>query len=294
MVIKTLDLTSCTPADRVSALLNMPADELLAKLGAALPTTVVTDDDIIFGSPTYAAITHGLDSEFPQPGKQWVESIMVGDCAFDGNVMSLEFGHRKHESASLFAKAASSILSPTDADELLDIYGLGAPATTPSDDDDDETAFQGLLDFGNDAGFYAPTLAYAKAFSEGEATEAKRVFVYRFNALNPWDGPWKGTSSHVFDTVLLFQNFNEFLAEKQRAVAAGFAARFLEFVRGDEPWEAWGSGAGDRKALLIEDDGMRVCSDRPELVGRRRRFVEFGERVGWDVVAGVLMALSQA
>jgi hypothetical protein len=72
-------------------------------------------------------------------------------------------------------------------------------------------------------------LTYAKGWS-GD------VYVYYFNEENPWDGAWKGRSSHILDLAYFFQNFNEFLTPDQQAVGTAMAEDFFKFCHGVASW----------------------------------------------------------
>lgn len=283
MTINKLDISSSSPSDRISTLLNMPGEELMSKLGSAIPAAVVVDNEIVFGVPSFSAISEESSptSSFSMPGIERLESIMLGDCAFDGNIMSLAFGHRKAGIGSTFAKTARAHLAADVADDLIAIYGLDNPSTS----DNDDAAFEKVLEFANDMGFYAPTLAYATRFGK----EGKQVFVYRFNEPNLWPGPWKGRSSHILDITFLFQNYNHLLSDKQASAAVRFAETVIGFVNGKAPFEAW--TVDGRKALVLEDGKAEVKSDEPGLVGRNEAFVELADRVGWDVLDGFWGAL---
>ena len=65
-----------------------------------------------------------------------------------------------------------------------------------------------ILELANDLNFYIPTLTLNSNLSRHMKT-----YTYRFNEPNPWDGPWKGYTTHALDIVFLSQNFNEFLDE---------------------------------------------------------------------------------
>lgn len=135
--------------------------------------------------------------------------------------------HMKINCAKKFVTAARTVLSaqPAEAQRITDAYGVGEA-------DSDEDAFPGVLNFINDVLFFAPVLAYARGWQQGNA------YVYYFNELNPWDGPWKGKTNHILDLAYLFQNFRDSLTPEQQAVGNAFAEDFFKFCHGKAPWPA--------------------------------------------------------
>jgi carboxylesterase type B len=156
--------------------------------------------------------------------------------------------------------------------ELLKAYGTHTSATTNSID-----TVLPVMQFLTDIGFSEPALTFAKAWSQSRipGTEA---FLYHFNAPNPWDGPWKGHATHIFDIACLLQNYNEFLSPGQVACAERFAREIIRFAAGTNPWTPFESSA---PAAMVYYAGMNAEKDasvfapngEPELT-RRRHILE--------------------
>lgn len=108
---------------------------------------------------------------------------------------------------------------------MLSTYGI-----TP--DLSDDVALRLILTFATEISFYVPVLAFATGWP-GDA------YVYHFNEPNPWEGRWKGESTHVLDIAFLFQNYNEFLNPLQKEVAVKLASDFIRFISGNAPWAAF-------------------------------------------------------
>ncbi|KAK4545632.1 hypothetical protein LTR36_002585 [Oleoguttula mirabilis] len=270
--IKTLGLTSATTQERIHALLTIDAGELSGKLRAT-PMLPTVDDELPLASHTFADFT--TSGNISLPGVKWCESVMIGDCQFDGNIQGLRLMHRKQGIASAFCQHMQKSFSTAETtDRLLQAYSI-----TPELDDD--TAFFRVLEVANDVGFYAPTVSYAQLLS-GDV----KTYMYRFNEPNPWDGPWKGHSTHILDIAFLFQNFNEYFEPAQRGLAEGFAEDVFKFVYGEEPWQAWES---DKKVAKVLGPGGKVgmADDEPENVGRRKALFELAEEIagGMDHLA---------
>jgi len=132
----------------------------------------------------------------------------------------------------------------------------------------------------HDICFYAPTLSYARYLSA-----KKDVYMYRFNELNPWEGEWKGESSHVLDIAFLFMNYNDYLEPGQKKQAENFAEFFLRFVNGQAPWQQWKEG--QEVAMVMEGGKAELKKDVPSETGRREEFIKLGKEVGFDKLLSV-------
>ena len=147
----------------------------------------------------------------------------------------------------------------------------------------DDAAVIAILNFSTDIGFFAPTHTFADGWP-GD------VYFYCFNEPNPWDGRFKGYSSHIIDVAFLFQNYNEFLTPTQAESAMMFAFDIIRFVNGKEPWKAFGSETepyrvygpsdGVDKAVVMELSGKDPAAKR------RGEIFRFADRPGLDVISG--------
>jgi hypothetical protein len=165
---------------------------------------------------------------------------------------------------------------PKVAETLLKIYGI-----TPSMSKDE--AVFAILNFSTDIGMVAPTLTYAKGWL-GEA------FVYFFNEPNPWEGRFKGHSSHILDVAFLFQNYSAHLSAAQKESSTRFAADVIKFVNGKAPWTAfdekslsvrvYGPSETENRAVVLEVEGNQT-----ELTKRRGDIFQFATEPGLDVIS---------
>lgn len=268
-VMEVLGLKGKSTEEQVEYLRTTDALNLRTKL-MTVPMLPVADPD---SDPPL--VGHSIEEW--RSGKvnipQHVESMMIGDCQFDGNIQALRIMHRKKGIAKAFCThIKSSKLPPDVGDKLLAGYGIKS-------DLDDEEAFLRVLEVANDVGFYVPTNAFAETFA---AKGAQKAYVYRFNEPNPWDGPWKGCANHILDIAFLFQNFSEYLDEQQRTAAEQFAEDVFKFCYGEAPWEAWKSDK--RVAKVLGPNGkMEVTEDVPGKVGRRSILFDRAEEIGVEV-----------
>ena len=169
---------------------------------------------------------------------------------------------------------------------LLSSYNI-----TPTTGDDEATL--SILRFATEISFYAPALAFAKGWPQ---TKQNKFFLYHFNEGNPWDGRFKGEAGHILDVAFLFQNFNEFLNDAQRAVAREYAEDFIKFVNGEDPWPPVEGNEIGARVYGPSSSGIAsryVGSGEPREVGRHDRVLKLGEKAGFDAILSVFEAFFQ-
>ncbi|KAI1609116.1 putative carboxylesterase [Exophiala viscosa] len=148
-------------------------------------------------------------------------------------------------------------------------------------DENDPKNLQSILEFAHDIGFYAPAVEIAKAWPQ-------KAYLYHFNEVNPWDGRWKGFSSHIFDVALLFQNYQDMLSKEQQEVALKFCDDVLDYVSGKEPFPSFKSGEGGARVYGPGSLGARfIPGTKSEDVGRRSVLLRLSDKVGLDTLSHV-------
>lgn len=153
------------------------------------------------------------------------------------------------------------------AQKLLKSYEI-------SPDVDNETALLNVLQFGSDIGHEAAARALAKRIP-GD------VFLMQFSEPNPWDGPFKGHSTHILDVAFLLQNFNHHLDETQRAAAVQFAEDVITFTYGEKPWKSISSAQG----TSILENGRRQYYEGEQAASKRyRELIHIAETTGLDLL----------
>ncbi|KAF2769547.1 hypothetical protein EJ03DRAFT_351278 [Teratosphaeria nubilosa] len=159
-----------------------------------------------------------------------------------------------------------------------------ATTCTASPTDDDEALCR-ILRFLTDITVFAPTVHHATAFT----SEGITMYVYRFNELKPWDGPWEAHSTLALDITLLLQNFNEHLEGSERQFGQHFAEDVVTFVYGESPW--WPQQDGAEKLARVYGPSGRFedVPDVPAQVGRRKAILDLAETVagGMDKLKSV-------
>lgn len=167
--------------------------------------------------------------------------------------MSLGLAHRKSNIRSDFILALQR--ESIDPSPILQAYGISS--NSAESQEFIESDYIGVLNFCQEVMFQAPAIAIARHWYNGSA------FVYNFNEPNPWDGPWKGRASHIFDIALLSQNFNHYLSKPLKGLAERFASEILHFVHAKSPWQPFeGENTCVRTYRLSEYAEMGVSVDR--------------------------------
>lgn len=177
------------------------------------------------------------------------------------------FQRKQHIAASFIKSMNSSLSDHTDAvAHLLQTYDI-------SEHTDDDEAFINILRFASDIGFRATAESFAESFP-GDS------FLLEFAEANPWEGPFKGHSTHVLDVAFLFQNYTEHLNEQQQASAKIFAADVIDFVQGQAPWKRFQDDGG----RAIYQGGKRTYKEIGTGSKQYDLFLRLGSTVGMDTL----------
>lgn len=186
-----------------------------------------------------------------------------------GHILRFGFGNHKNI-AITFAEFLHNSLPQSEADKVLSTYGIDPSLS-------DAEALDRVLDIFSAAVFYAPAVTYAKAF-EG------RSYLLHFDQKNTFPGPLNGKASHILDAAYLFQNFNEFLNEKDVDVARDFGRRMIKFICGKMPWSKF----DEKRTALVLRVGEIKEIDFVNYEGRQKVIWEIIDQVGGDKFVSVL------
>jgi carboxylesterase type B len=232
---------ACTPIMRDFGLENVSSEERIKALRTASPETLVSqtpmtvpllpflDGDIVTAQTTFAKLATKDHANLP--GMQWCKHLMIGDCQHDGTVFHFQgLAQRKSGIAGAITSSFHSNLPTFTANAILQAYRI-----TPSTPDDE--AMQRIFDLATDIAYAAPALAYARSFPG-------KTFIYHFNETNPWEGMFKGKSTHMLDAAFLFQHFNDYMKPKVQEVAKVLATDIIKFANGVRPWAEFEEGDG--------------------------------------------------
>ncbi|KUJ23279.1 alpha/beta-hydrolase [Mollisia scopiformis] len=270
--MQALGLGALSGSERVKSLWQIPVEKIVEAGSSGLPLLPVVDNDSVPCAPTFAQVgSKAEDPALSMPGRSWCKELLVGDCQFDGSILSFMLGPRKFGLARTFCDSIEKTFAaqPGAAEKLRHTYKI-----TP--DLSDSVALRNVLQFATDIGFFATGVTWARGWPG-------KAWMYHFNELNPWDGEWKGESGHVLDVAYLFQNFDEHLAQAEQAVAKQFAGDFINFMNGETRWPLFESGNEGAMTYGPSSDGK--CSEYVEGItseksGRKNTIFELADSVG--------------
>ncbi|KAK1585060.1 Alpha/Beta hydrolase protein [Colletotrichum navitas] len=262
-VINAFGLEDLPSSERIKALSEVSPKDLLAKLGGAGPFLPVLDGDTVPFTPTFETSR----AKKMIPSGTSCRAMMIGYAPLDASIFGFVGLLRKKERiATKFIESISSSLSqhPDATTRILHAYEISEAAG------DDESLIR-ILQFASDLVFRASAELYAKSF-HGDS------YLLEFAERNPWDGVFKGHSTHVLDVAFLFQNYNEHLGEEQRQTAEAFAADVIDFVHGEAPWRRLQDTAG----RMIYEHGTRTYREDGAGSGKYDHVLSLGEEIGLD------------
>lgn len=231
-IIKEFGLDTVSAEERIQRFKTMKPEELVSKTPRNAPSLPWLDGDILpANARTTFAKLEAMDYE-GLPGMKWCEEMVLGDCRHDGNVfLFVGLAQRKVGIAAALTTSLTSNMPTSAAEAVLSAYGI-------SSETGDDEAMKRIIDLVTDIAYVAPALAYARSFP------GKSCY-YHFNEPNPWDGPFKGCSTHMLDAAFLFQNCNEHMATGAQEVARSLATDFVKFAHGVQPWKQFERSEGN-------------------------------------------------
>lgn len=154
---------------------------------------------------------------------------------------------------------------------VLDAYGV-----------QQEGESLGFLHFAHDVVQLAATRLIARRWP-GPA------YVFHFNEPNPWEGRFQGVATHLLDVTFLFQNYEEFLDAEQASSGRTFARHVIEFVNGEEPYDAFSSGSGKVQVYGPGEPRSRQVDAKDfAAAGRRDHIFRLADDVGLDRLTAVV------
>ncbi|KAL6362950.1 hypothetical protein LRP88_02350 [Fusarium phalaenopsidis] len=263
-VLKALEVEGGSPAERIQALKDASPEYLSSKIDKGIMFTPLVDGKLIPSQPTFDATLNGN----PPWKNTSCEAAFVGYAPLDASVLGIMgLFQRKQGIGAAFSDHVRSNLPHQSqvADKLLEIYKI-------RDETSDDEALLRIIQFASDIGYRATAHALAKTFP-GES------FLLQFSEPNPWEGPFKGHTTHVLDIAFLFQNYNEHLDSQQRASAVQFAQDVILFMHGHAPWDNFQKAGG---MAIYENGTKKVVEGRDTLTKEYASMLELGDIVGLD------------
>ncbi|KAK1623735.1 carboxylesterase [Colletotrichum phormii] len=264
-VLKASEAEDVSSSERIKILSRASPEELSSKIGRSLPFLPVLDEETAPFVPTFETASAGK----LVPKTTSCKAVMVGYAPLDASIFGfMGLFQRKENIAASFTQIINAALShhAGTAAQILQAYDI-------NDTTNDDEAFIRVLQFASDIGFRAPAESFANSF-HGDS------YLLEFAEPNPWEGPFRGYSTHVLDVAFLFQNYNEHLGETQRKSAESFVTDIIDFVHGQAPWKRF-QDAGGR---VVYQDGTRAYKEAGASTARFDLLLELGEKIGLDTL----------
>lgn len=175
---------------------------------------------------------------------------------------------------------------PGAAERVFSAYNISSSLTK-------EEGAEAVVLFATDIGFLLPAHTFAEGF-------LGKVNLYYFNEHNPWEGRFKGFSSHILDVAFLFQNYNHLLSPVQAESARKFASDIISFANGKTLWKNFSSNTEEAIKVYGPSAGegsekeVKMVSARDVVASQRRSDIfQFKENPGLDNISnafGMFMA----
>ncbi|KAF8864542.1 alpha/beta-hydrolase [Acephala macrosclerotiorum] len=270
--MQNLGLGALSGAERVKALLKIPVEKIIEARASGLPLLPVVDNDVVPCAPSFSQIgSKAEDPALSMPGRSWCKELLIGDCQFDGSILSHMLGPRTIGIGKNFCSSIEKTLAaqPGAAQKLRHTYKI-----TP--DLEDSIALRNVLQFATDIGFFATGVTWARGWPG-------KAWMYHFNEPNPWDGEWKGESGHILDVAYLFQNYEEHLTQAQKNVGKQYAGDFISFMNGKTRWPVFEDGKEGAMTYGPSTESKSweyVEGITSEKSGRKNTIFELAESVG--------------
>ncbi|KAH7133881.1 Alpha/Beta hydrolase protein [Dactylonectria macrodidyma] len=270
-LVEALGYGDLSSTERIKVLQRTSIADLQRNLSPSLPFLPVLDEALV---PYHETFSFMQSKDYIFKAKS-CKAAMVVFSPLDASIFAfMGLFSQRQAIASAFTDWVSSSLHDHDgaAARLLQCYGI-----TP--DIDDQVALLRLLQFGSDIGHQAAARTLAASFP-GDA------FVMEFAEPNPWDGPFKGYSTHILDIAFLLQNYNDSLDETQKAAARQFAKNVIEFAHGQKPWEPFSPSRGFSR---LNGGQQQYLGGEEAVTGRFKELLDIGHVIGLDTLMGLWM-----
>ncbi|KAM6515692.1 hypothetical protein FALCPG4_013908 [Fusarium falciforme] len=271
-LIGALGCKDLSATERIKALQAISIEELQKAQNPTLPFIPVLDGELVPYNESFSFM-QSKDYVFKSRSS---EAVMAIHSPLDASIFAFMglFSQRKGIASGFSVLARKLLFSHHGAaDRLLRCYGI-----TPELDDQD--ALLRVLTFGSDIGNQAAARAFAASFP-------RDAFVLEFAEPNPWDGPFKGHSTHILDISFLLQNYNDKLDNTQRAASEEFAKAVIAFVHGEKPWERFSVSGAIAK---LGGGQLKHLKGTEAITEQYREMASIGQAIGFDTLLGLWLA----
>lgn len=260
-LLKTLSISNDTVHGRLDALRQVPELIRIAPTVSASPMFPFYGSSLIFPDGVGPSYLNRADII---KDCSWIESLIIGDCQNEGNVLFRLLRHRKPKA---FVSQMRATFGSSAANRILDEYNI-EPTMDPT------LFFTSLMPLMGDVIFSEPMLALSDHLAR---LTPKQIYRYTIALSNPFPGPHHDShvvGSHAVEMLYLFNTLSSrypvYRDEFYERQALEMGRRWIAFANGKDPWERY---------LPEEGAKLAICDD---LVGWEMRTRHVDEKISQE------------
>lgn len=205
------------------------------------------------GNPCLDGWFYAKDPRSIHAAPEWLESYMIGDVYHEGVIFSMNI--RNETYTSLWKTLLGFIKDEAELKSILEAYEI-SPKQTQAD------FLAAVEHMAGDAVFKVPN--YATALANERLRDDGKLFLYHFDQRSQLRNELEGTAYHAYELLYLFGNLDDKMDDSERILARQFALAWVDFVRGEAPWEdpspkwkVWGPHGNMGLMKVCEDERVR-------------------------------------
>ena len=203
------------------------------------------------GNPCVDGWFYAQDPRSIHDAPEWLESYVIGDVYHEGVIFSMNIRNETYE--SVWKTLLDFIKDEAQLKTVLDAYDISPEQTLPD-------FLAAVEHMAGDAIFKVPN--YATALVNERLRDNGKLFLYHFDQRSHLRNELEGTAYHAYELLYLFGNLGDQMDNSERILANQFALAWVDFVRGEAPWEdpspKWKVWGPHGKIALMEE-----CDDEP-------------------------------
>ena len=239
-----------------------------AKLAEATPAIQGVESGT--GNPCLDDWFYAKDPRSIHAAPKWLESYMIGDVYHEGVIFSMNIRHETYD--TVWQTLLDFVEDEAHLKSILDMYDISRTQS--------QTDFLAAVEhMTGDAVFKIPN--YATALVNGRLKDNGKLFTYHFDQRSQLRNELEGTAYHAYELLYLFGNLQNKMDSCERLLAYHFALAWIDFVRGEAPWEqpspkwkVWGPHGITGVVEESEDETVRRY-------GRMSKILEMGDGQTW-------------
>ncbi|KAJ6082517.1 hypothetical protein N7499_007391 [Penicillium canescens] len=246
----------------------------------------IPQQDLANATPSIQGVPSGtgnpcLDDWFYRPGfdprqihtpPPWLKGYMIGDTYHEGVIFHINLVEESY--ASIRHVMTTHFKDDSYTDEILSAYGITEGLAH-------ETLLERLEHMCGDAIFKVPNYVLGQECLRQRVVE-ENLFLYHFDQRSRIKNLFEGTAYHAHELLYLFGNLNNEMSEGESVMAREFAAAWIRFANGVEPWIAqggrkwmiWGPHSRMGVKSEVEDEDIRQYT-------RMERVLRLGDGEVW-------------